>query len=253
MEPGQSKRLLSLDAFRGFTIAAMILVNLPGSWSYIYPPLRHAEWHGCTPTDFIFPFFLFIVGVSMWFSFKKFDYRLTKTSASKLIRRAVLIFFAGIFIRAFPFYNIDFSTLRYMGVLQRIGIAFGVAGFLVLAIKDRRILIAISAAILLIYWYLMYSYDGHPPYSLENNFARTVDVAVFGEPHLWNGYGKAFDPEGLLSTLPSIVTVLIGFLVAPLLGTSNQKNILNTLIPVGAILPCIGRWRNQYCKMGRLG
>jgi predicted acyltransferase len=142
----KSNRFVALDAFRGLTIASMILVNTPGSWAYVYPPLRHAKWHGCTPTDFIFPFFLFIVGAAMWFSFAKYGRRLSGRTVRKIARRAAIIFLIGLFLNVYPF-NRDMSSIRIMGVLQRIGLAYGLAALLCLSL-DRLKLVVASAIIL---------------------------------------------------------------------------------------------------------
>ena len=112
-----SGRLVSLDIFRGLTIAFMIIVNTPGSWQYVYPPLRHAKWHGCTPTDLVFPFFLFIVGVSTWYSLKKYGSEFNWNSFLRIIRRMLAIFAVGLFLNIFPYFGRDYSTLRIMGVL----------------------------------------------------------------------------------------------------------------------------------------
>ncbi|MCP5079845.1 MAG: DUF1624 domain-containing protein, partial [Psychromonas sp.] len=153
MKVKKTERLLALDAFRGFTIAAMILVNTPGSWSYIYPPLAHADWHGCTPTDLVFPFFLFIIGVSMWFSLKKYNYRLSSAAARKILKRTLLIFAIGLFIHAFPFYNLEPSNFRIMGVLQRIAVSFGIAALLILLLRRQLYLWVLCIIVLLLYWY----------------------------------------------------------------------------------------------------
>ena len=128
------QRYLALDVLRGMTVAMMILVNTPGSWSYIYPPLRHAEWHGCTPTDLVFPFFLFVVGVSMFFSFAKYGNQLDKDSLLKIGKRTLLIFAIGLFLNSFPQWSADWSKLRILGVLQRIAIAYGIGSLIVLAV-----------------------------------------------------------------------------------------------------------------------
>ena len=127
-----SNRLFALDCFRGLTIAFMIIVNTPGSWSYIYSPLRHAKWHGCTPTDLVFPFFLFIVGVAMRFSFNHYNYEPSKKLLKKIFWRTITIFVFGLILNAFPFIrqDWDWSTLRIMGVLQRIGLAYGLASII---------------------------------------------------------------------------------------------------------------------------
>jgi len=225
-----SKRLTALDAFRGFTIAGMILVNNPGSWSYVYPPLRHAQWHGCTPTDLVFPFFLFIVGVAMWFAFKAFNYKLTQKAFNKIAKRTLLIFSIGLALNAFPFWR-NYDTLRIMGVLQRIALAYFFASMLVLLFK-RKTVLYLSGLILLIYWTIMYFAVPENPYNPETNFARVVDMAVFGEKHVWNGFGFPFDPEGLLSTLPAIVTVILGYFTGITItqSQSTEKAILNMFV-----------------------
>ncbi len=216
-----SERLIALDAFRGLTIAMMILVNTPGSWSHVYSPLRHAKWHGCTPTDLVFPFFLFIVGTAMVFSFKKFNYTLNYDLAKKIVGRMVTIFAFGLVLNAFPFIrqDWDYSSLRILGVLQRIALAYGFAAFLIL-LFDKKKLWIISSVILFGYWFILWVFGGNDPYSLTENIARTFDSFVIGESHLYRGMGLPFDPEGLLSTLPAIVTVILGFKV----GTWIQEN-----------------------------
>src|SRR5690606_17440580 len=136
---GSSKRLISLDVLRGLTIALMILVNTPGSWGFIYAPLRHAAWHGCTPTDLVFPFFLFIVGMSVYFSFRQYDPTLAKSAALKIIQRTIIIFLIGLALNLSPYFN--FEKVRIMGVLQRIALAYGVGAMLCLALNRRRLLI----------------------------------------------------------------------------------------------------------------
>ncbi len=203
-------RFASLDAFRGLTIALMILVNTPGSWAHVYAPLKHAAWHGCTPTDLVFPFFLFIIGVAMAFSFRKFGYQGSLEAAKKVLRRTLLIFVIGLALNAYPF-NQDFTTLRYMGVLQRIALAYGTAAFIVFYLSPRKIVIT-SSMVLIGYWVLLLVFANGDPYGLESNLVRRIDLRLFGAGHLWQGAGVPFDPEGILSTLPAVVTVLIGFL-----------------------------------------
>ena len=220
---GKTARLMSLDVFRGATVAFMIIVNTPGTWSHVYAPLRHAPWHGCTPTDLVFPSFLFISGVAMWFSLRKFNFEFSGASLFRILRRVLLIFAAGLFLNIFPhFIDRDYNTLRIMGVLQRIALAWGLGAVLVLLIRRNYIWIA-TAVILFGYWALMYFMGGADPYSLEGNFARTVDIAVLGENHLYKGFGMPFDPEGLLSTLPATATVLLGFMAGGLIGSSGTS------------------------------
>lgn len=227
----QTKRIVALDAFRGFTIAGMIMVNTPGSWKYIYPPLRHAAWHGCTPTDLVFPFFLFIVGVAMFFSFRKYEHTLNKSAVLKIIKRTVLIFLIGVLLNAFPFYKEGMSAgeflsqLRILGVLQRIALAYGFAAILCLLFNKRN-LIYVSVFILLAYWLILYAFGGENPYSLEGNVVRIVDIAIFGKAHIYGHYGIPFDPEGLLSTLPSLATVIFGYLTGNLIYTIKDREKL---------------------------
>jgi predicted acyltransferase len=217
-------------------------VNTPGSWAYVYPPLLHAEWHGCTPTDLVFPFFLFIVGVSMCFSFAKFDYRWNLRSVGKLLRRAALIFLIGLLLNAFPFIDTSLSSLRIMGVLQRIGLAFGIGGLMVLIFSGKvKPVIIFTGFILLAYWILLYLAGVDQAFTLENNIVRQVDLFILGEQHLYGGFGIPFDPEGLLSTLPSAGTVLIGFLTGKLIRSQQQHTQkMITLAVLGASLAMLG-------------
>ena len=207
-------RLLSLDAFRGLTVAGMILVNNPGTWSAIYSPLAHAEWHGWTPTDLIFPFFLFIVGVSITLALSR------RAEAAgpkrdlylKIMRRALIIFALGMVLAGFPFFEL--STIRIPGVLQRIAVCYLVASLIFLKTNWRTQAI-ITVALLVVYWALMtlIPIPGYGPGDLaskEWNLAAYIDRAVFG-PHVWK-QAKVYDPEGLLSTLPAIATTLTGVL-----------------------------------------
>jgi len=197
------KRLLSLDIYRGITIVFMIIVNTPGSWQYVYAPLRHSEWHGCTPTDLVFPSFLFIVGVSMWFSMKKYGHTLNTRSVFKILYRTLIIFAAGFLLIWFPFVGKQLSGIRIMGVLQRIALAYGLGALLCLIVKKKYLWI-VSAVILLGYWALLYFAGGSEPYSLEGNAVLKFDLLVLGKEHLYGGFGIPFDPEGLLSTIPAV-------------------------------------------------
>jgi predicted acyltransferase len=230
-------RMLSLDAFRGMTVAGMILVNNPGTWSAIYSPLEHAAWHGWTPTDLVFPFFLFIVGVSITLALG----RRAEVGGSKrdlyvkIVRRSVIIFALGLFLAAFPFYNfttnafIDLSTLRIPGVLQRIAVCYLFASVIFLN-TDWRKQIYIVAGLLLAYWALMAlvpvpGFGAGALDSKEGNLAAYVDRAVLGVGHIWR-QAKVYDPEGILSTLPAIATTLCGVLTGHLLRsrrTATEK------------------------------
>jgi predicted acyltransferase len=221
-------RLHSLDVFRGITIAAMLLVNNPGSWSAVYPPLLHAEWHGWTPTDLIFPFFLFIVGVSMTFSFARAlegGLARGKVMRKASVRSAKLIAL-GLILHAFPWWRLNLETLRLPGVLQRIGLAFLIASAIVL-FTSRRGRAAATAAILLGYWAVMklVPVPGSGAGVLEpgRDLGAYIDRAVFGTAHLWS-QARTWDPEGLLSTLPAVATVLLGVFTGEWLRSARSRS-----------------------------
>ncbi|HEX9938893.1 MAG TPA: heparan-alpha-glucosaminide N-acetyltransferase domain-containing protein [Longimicrobium sp.] len=213
--PAAPGRLQALDVFRGITIAGMLLVNNPGTWSTIYDPLEHAPWHGWTPTDTIFPFFLFIVGVAMTFSFAG---QLAKGQPrgrifGRAVKRAAILFLLGLLLAAFPYYNLDLGNLRIPGVLQRIAVCFLFASAIYLFVP-RRGQPWVAAALLLGYWAAMalVPVPGCGAGELDDKgctLAAYVDRAVLGTNHLWAS-AKTWDPEGVLSTLPAIATVLLG-------------------------------------------
>lgn len=228
-----TNRYLSLDVLRGMTIVAMITVNNPGSWSYVYAPLRHSEWHGCTPTDLVFPFFLFIVGVSMFFSFSKYGNVLNKKSFIRMAKRTILIFAIGLFLNSFPQWAKDFSKLRILGVLQRIAIVYGIASLIVLSAK-KTWLPYISAAILLLYWGILFYFGSDNPYSLQGNATISFDRMILGENHMYHGFGVPFEPEGLLNTIPAIVTALLGYFTGAVIKETKKEKIPQRLI-IGGI------------------
>ena len=212
-------RLQSLDAFRGLTVAGMILVNNPGTWGSIYSPLQHASWHGWTPTDLVFPFFLFIVGVSITLALSR---RAESAGGrrdlyAKILRRSLIIFALGLFLAGFP--SFDLSTIRVPGVLQRIAVCYLCAALIFLHTDWRRQLYVV-AALLVGYWALLtlVPVPGYGPGDLgskEWNIAAYVDRAVFGN-HVWR-QAKVYDPEGILSTLGALATTLAGVLTGHLL------------------------------------
>jgi predicted acyltransferase len=219
-----SGRLKALDVFRGLTVALMILVNNPGSWSHIYPPLRHAVWHGLTPTDLVFPFFLFIVGVavSLGFSHRLAAGASRKDLVQKIFRRSLIIFGLGLFLNGFPFGILGpdslFETLariRIWGVLQRIAICYLLVGLTVVILPRGRDRILATASWLFVYEMLMrlplVQGWGMGSFALEDNFVRCLDLWTLGEAHLYHVGTTAFDPEGLLSTLPAATTTMMGF------------------------------------------
>lgn len=233
-------RLVSLDILRGITIAFMIVVNTPGSWQHVYAPLRHSQWHGCTPTDLVFPVFLFIVGVSMWFSFKKYGHGLNSGSLLRIFRRTVSIFALGLFLNIFPVFDRDYSTVRIMGVLQRIALAYGLGAIICMSV-NRDYLWVVTAVFLLLYWALLAFFGGSDPYSLEGNLVLKIDKLVLGESHLYRSYGIPFDPLGLLSTIPSLGTVIIGYYTGELLGKKHaDAKIVFKIMLIGAALTGLG-------------
>ncbi len=240
------QRFQALDMMRGLTLALMILVNTPGSWSFVYALLLHADWHGFTPTDFIFPFFLFMVGVALFFSQRGLlqpDISAAQRH-QKIIKRTLLLFAIGVFLNAFPFLA-GFEQLRIFGVLQRIALAYGLAAFIVLY-AGLYLRVVIAAVILLGYWAILQLNSN--PYSLENSLVRQIDLAVLGAGHLWAGKGIPFDPEGLLSTLPSVVNVLIGFEVARVLSVNGDSaSAVKKLIVAGILLITFALlWSNYF-------
>lgn len=218
------KRLLSLDFFRGLTVAAMILVNNPGDWSHIYAPFEHSPWNGCTPTDLIFPFFLFIVGVSIVFasSTAKQDLSNHPQLIKAILKRSLTLFVLGLILSLFPFF--DFSVVRIPGVLQRIAIVYLIAALLFVKV-DSKGLFKIFILILIAYWLIM-TFIPVPDFGAANleketNLGAWLDRLVFTEAHVWKS-AKTWDPEGLLSTLPAIASGLFGVLIGMVLKSSRR-------------------------------
>ncbi|TNF38970.1 MAG: DUF1624 domain-containing protein [Cytophagales bacterium] len=224
-----SNRYLALDVLRGMTIAFMIIVNTPGDWGNLYGPLAHADWHGFTPTDLVFPTFLFVVGNAMSFALKKLKDMSPGEFYKKVFKRAFLIFLIGWLLNAFPFFDyneageivfIDLSEVRLVGVLQRIALCYLLAA-LILYWGGEKLGWIFSGAALILYWPIMYFFgDAGDPYSLTGNAQIKLDLALIGEKRMYMGEGIPFDPEGILSTLTSTVNVIAGFLV----GKFIQKN-----------------------------
>lgn len=208
-----AKRILSIDILRGLTIALMIVVNTPGSWSYVYAPLLHAKWHGCTPTDLVFPSFLFVVGLSMSISMRKFTANQRYAIVIKVIKRATLIFIIGLLLNWFPFIGRSFAELRIFGVLQRIALSFLGAGIIVAFFSKIKPLLIICIALLLGHWGLLYGLGGSDPYSLEGNISGSIDIWLLGKSHVYKGFGIRFDPEGLMGTITGVAHVLLGFIL----------------------------------------
>jgi len=220
----ESGRLLSLDAFRGLTVAAMVLVNNPGTWRAVYPPLRHAEWDGWTPADLVFPFFLFIVGVAIPLALgRRLSTGLPRSAVTvKIVRRSVIIFALGLLLHAIP--HLDLATIRIPGVLQRIAVCYAVAA-LVFLWTGWRGQAGLTIALLLGYWAALTLVPvpgfGAGRLDPEGSLAAYLDRAVFGQ-HVWRT-ARVYDPEGLLSTLPAIATTLTGVLAGHWLRSGGSR------------------------------
>ncbi len=239
------ERYYSLDVFRGATVALMILVNNPGTWSAMFSPLKHADWHGVTPTDLVFPFFLFAVGNAMAFVMPRLREAGDAVFWRKVLKRTALIFLIGLFLNWWPFVQWQGDSLvfrhwvdpsnpergvRIMGVLQRIALAYCFASIIVYYTRVRGTLI-VSALLLLGYWLLCVLFGGNDPYSLAGWFGTELDKQAFGVAHLYKGEGVPFDPEGLVSTLPSIVQVILGYLTGVYIRAKGQVDWLWSRIP----------------------
>ena len=252
------QRYYALDIFRGATVAFMIMVNNPGSGEYIYAPLDHAKWHGCTPTDLVFPFFLFAVGNAMSFVMPRMEQRGTSYFLKKIIKRTLLIFFIGLFLNWSPFLMWQNDRLvfkpwewttndgvlhgiRILGVLQRIALAYFFASLIVYFFKTKGAFV-FSAVILLTYWFLCFTLgDKNDPYSLSGYFGTHIDKAVLGEAHMYHGEGIAFDPEGIASTLTSIVQVIFGYIAGQYIQQKGKNyEMLSNLFIAGVVLVFTG-------------
>lgn len=251
----ESTRILSLDVMRGITIAGMILVNNPGSWNYVYAPLRHAEWNGLTPTDLVFPFFMFIMGVSSFFSLKKFDFKPTLSCVTKILKRTLIIFTIGMGLawiglmaegiaseKNFIDTVFNFNQIRILGVLPRLALAYGIAALISVAIKPK-ILSIVILCLLAIYSIILILGNGYE--FTQDNIIVVADRMVLGENHMYGDYVGGtymkFDPEGLLGTIPSVAHVLIGFLAGNMIfrAADNRQKSLDLLI-LGACLTFAG-------------
>jgi predicted acyltransferase len=243
-----SSRLVSLDVFRGLTVMFMILVNNPGDWGHIYKPLEHAEWNGCTLADLVFPFFLFIVGVSTVYSLE------TKKQIQadhgklmlRILRRAAIIFGLGLFMSLYWYW--DFSTVRIPGVLQRIALVYLLCG-LIYVKTDYRIQTVLVILILIGYYLLMthVPVPGYGKASLQpaTNLGAWLDRLLFTPAHLWN-QSRTWDPEGVLGTLPAMGTTLLGILTGTWLKrqTYTEGSKVGAMLVVGILLAGSGLWWN---------
>ncbi len=248
-----TQRLVFLDVFRGITIAGMILVNNPGTWQHIYWPLRHAEWDGWTPTDLVFPFFLFIVGVAIALAFgsRVESGRSKRDLYLKVVKRSLIIFAIGLFLNAFPYF--DFSELRIPGVLQRIAVCYLFASLIFLN-AGIRMQVVITLALLLIYWLLVELIPA-PGFaagdlSKEGSLPSFIDRLLLGK-HVW-AQAKVYDPEGLLSTIPALATTLIGVLTGHWLRTKHSSyEKVAGLFVAGAVCVALGWAWNSFFPINK--
>jgi predicted acyltransferase len=250
-QPAPTGRLLSLDVFRGLTVMGMTVVNNPGDWGHIYPPLEHAEWNGCTPTDLVFPFFLFIVGVSIAYALASAK----RTGAplgpiiARVARRAAILFGLGVFTSLYP--HFDFGSVRIMGVLQRIALVYFGCSCLYL-VTGWRTQLALLVGVLISYAALMQlvPVPGFGPANLEptTNLGAWVDRTIIGERHLW-AQSRTWDPEGLLGTLPALGTGLLGMLAGQWLRWPSATPLSKPagLAVAGVVAAALGLvWNNWF-------
>ena len=267
-KPSSKQRLLALDILRGITIAGMILVNDPGSWSYVYAPLQHAEWDGLTPTDLVFPFFMFMMGISTYISLRKYDFRFSADAGRKILKRTVVIFAIGLGINwlqcAFATWHALATTdlsigerllesvwcwenLRILGVMQRLALCYGAASIIAITVKHRYIPYLIAT---LLVGYFILLMVGHGFAYNDTNVLSVVDRHILGLHHMYNDHG--IDPEGILSTIPSIAHVLLGFCIGRwmMLATTVSEK-LERLFIIGSILTFSGFLLAYGCPINK--
>ena len=240
-----TQRFTALDVFRGMTVCFMIIVNTPGNGATAYGPLLHAKWHGFTPTDLVFPSFLFAVGNAMSFVLPRFQALPQSQVITKILKRTIIIFLLGYLMYWFPFVHWEqdqlvanpIGTTRIFGVLQRIALTYGIAALLIYFLNWKRALI-ISVAGLFIYWALLLFFgDAGAALTLHGNAVLKFDTWLVGANHLYMGEGVPFDPEGLLSTLPAIANATAGYAAGHFLQQQGKSfEALAKLLLVGCSL-----------------
>ncbi|MFT3994501.1 MAG: heparan-alpha-glucosaminide N-acetyltransferase domain-containing protein [Dysgonomonas sp.] len=265
-----NSRLLSLDVLRGITIAGMIMVNNPGSWSSVYAPLRHAEWNGLTPTDLVFPFFMFIMGISTYISLRKFNFEFSKPTLLKILKRTLVIFLIGLGLAwlgiSFRTYHslgnenigiferfiksiTSFEHIRILGVMQRLALTYGITSIIAILVKHRYIPYIIIVT--LIGYFLLLLFGNGFEFS-ESNIVSVIDKAILGVNHMYTDNGVKLDPEGLISTIPAICHVLIGFYCGKILfSTKDNNERISHLFIIGAILTFAGFLLSYGCPVNK--
>ena len=241
-----SQRFTALDVFRGMTVCFMIIVNTPGNGATTYSPLLHANWHGFTPTDLVFPSFLFAVGNAISFVMPRWNHMSQGKVLWKILKRTLIIFLLGYLMYWFPFVKWDdtghlvfapFEYTRVFGVLQRIALCYGIAALMIYYLKPKVALI-ISVALLFLYWIVLYAFvDAADPLNMQENLNTVVDRWLLGDNHLYHGEGVPFDPEGLLSTMTSVVNVVAGYVAGKYIQEKGSTyEGLSKLLIAGALL-----------------
>ncbi len=257
-------RNATLDVFRGMTVTFMIIVNTPGAEEYAFAPLRHASWHGFTPTDLVFPSFLFAVGNSLTFALSKLEKMGTGAFLSKVFKRAFIIFLLGFLMYWFPFFERDaqnhlvlspIENTRIMGVLQRIALSYLFGSLIIYFFKERGAILS-AVFLLLLYWIIMLGFGS---LDLENNAVLKLDTLIFGKTHLYTGYtssvygkGFPFDPEGILSTMTAIVNVLAGYLAGNFIRKKGYTyETIAKMGLAGALYMFIAYWWNMVFPVNK--
>lgn len=270
MTQQSNQRLLALDVMRGITIAGMIMVNNPGSWGSIYAPLGHASWNGLTPTDLVFPFFMFIMGISTYISLRKFNFEFSKPTLFKILKRTAVIFLIGLglgwfslSLRTFNKLSVEelgfmdrliqsvtnFEHLRILGVMQRLALTYGITSLIAIFVKHKYIPYIIL--ITLVGYFLLLLFGNGFEFS-ENNIVSIVDRTILGANHMYVDNGVVLDPEGLLSTIPAVAHVLIGFYCGKiLLNTKNNNEKIQQLFIIGTILMFAGFLLSYGCPINK--
>lgn len=253
----QQQRYLSLDVFRGMDVALMIIVNSLGSFDTAWSPLLHAPWHGFTLTDLVFPTFLFVTGNAMYFSMQKYEAMGSAAVLTKIFKRTVIIFLIGFLMYWFPFFNITetgeyvfrpLSNTRILGVLQRIALCYAIAAIIIHYFKVKGAVWYIGIALTFYTWVLWAFGD----LSLEGNIGHKIDLLILGAKHLYQGEGKPFDPEGILSTIPAVVNVLAGYLTARFISRKgNGYETIARLMIAGALLLLAAQWADLFVPINK--
>jgi predicted acyltransferase len=252
-----NQRFLALDVFRGMTVCFMIIVNTPGNGATSYAPLNHAAWHGFTPTDLVFPSFLFAVGNALSFVERKWQHMTDGAVLAKIFKRTLLIFLLGYLMYWFPFVHWNdqgslsfnaFGHTRVFGVLQRIALAYCAGALMIRYLKPSTAYI-LSLVFILVYWLILLLFgDSNDPYSMLGNAGTYLDKWLLGDNHLYHGEGVAFDPEGLLSTLPAIANVTFGYAAGKWIQAKGKTwETLGKLLLVGVLLVFLALcWNNFF-------